>query len=76
MDSYQQLLLYLAGPSIIGLVTAIIFLWREITAYKLHVAETYVKKGDLNELKKDVREMKGVIYDVASKLGVSIQRPF
>lgn len=76
MDSYQQLLLYLAGPAIVGLVTAVVFLWREFASYKLHIAENYVKKGDLEEMKRDVRDMKSVVYEIAAKVGVTIQRPF
>lgn len=71
-NAYIQLLIYLAGPAILGMVGAIIKLWRDFTDHKLHVAENYVKKEDMQEIKQDTKEMKGIIYQIAAKIGVSI----
>lgn len=74
MDTYTQLLVYLAAPAIIGIVTALIALWREFYQHKLHVAEHYVKKDDLSELKEDSKEMKKVMYQIAGKVGVRLDK--
>jgi hypothetical protein len=76
LDQYTQLLIYLAGPAIVGIVGALIKLWRDFVDYKLHVAERYVKKEDIHELTQDTKEMKGVLYQVAAKLGIAINRTF
>lgn len=73
-QAYVQLLLYLAAPAILGIVGAIIKIWIDFTAYKLHVSENYVKRADLHEIKEDTKEMKSVIYQIAGKVGVPINR--
>lgn len=70
MENYVQLLIYLAGPAIIGIVSAIIAQYREFYQFKLHVAENYLKKSDIEELKMDSKEMKKMIYQIAGKVGV------
>jgi len=75
LTPYTQLLIYLAGPAIIGLVTALIYLWREFTAYKLYIAENYVKQEAIHGIQRDMREMKGVLYQIAAKVGVPINNP-
>jgi hypothetical protein len=73
---YIQLLLWLAGPAVVALVASNFRLWVLFTNYKLYVAEHYTKKTDLQPLQRDVREMKGLIYQIAAKVGVEIQNPF
>lgn len=72
---YLNLLVYLAGPAIVGLVTAVVFLWRDLTNLKIHVAENYVKQKALGDLQKDTEEMKSIMYQIAAKVGVPIHRP-
>lgn len=73
---YIQLLLYLAGPAVIAAITGIIYLWRDFTAYKLYIAENYVKQEALKAMQNDMREMKNVLYQIAAKVGVPINNPF
>lgn len=76
MEQYLQLLIYLAGPAIIALVTCIWKLWSDFNAFKLYVAENYVKQKVIETLTNDTREMKLILYEIAAKVGVPINRPF
>jgi hypothetical protein len=73
---YIQLLLYLAGPAILGVIAGVLYIWRDFTAYKLYIAENYVKQEAINSIQRDMREMKSVLYQIAAKVGVTINNPF
>jgi hypothetical protein len=75
VDEYLKLLTYLAGPAIVSMVGAIVTLWRELSRHKLHVAENYLKKTDIEQLQTDVRETRDIVHQIAGKLGVPT-RPF
>lgn len=76
LEAYVQLLVYLAGPAVIALITVVVYIWRDFTSYKLYVAENYVKQQVLREMQNDMKEMKNVLYQIAAKVGVSINKPF
>ena len=77
MDSYTpyvQLLLALAGPAIVGLVTAVIFLFRELNALKLHIAENYAKQATLVDIQQKVSDTRDIVMEIASKVGVQVRK--
>lgn len=70
----QGLITTLTGAAIIGLVTAVITLWREFTAHKLHVAEQYANKELLDEFKGDLKELRYVVWRIAERLEIPVAR--
>lgn len=74
MDAYTQLLVYLAGPAIVGLVTSVIFLYKEISALKLHIAENYAKQTTLTDIQEKVSDTRDIVVELAAKLGVIVRR--
>lgn len=72
MNGLQDLIVYLSGAAIVGLVAGFIALSRELSSYKTHVAETYVKAGTLDEIKYDVRQLRDAVFQIAQKLEVPI----
>lgn len=76
MEAYLQLLIYLAGPAIIALVGCIWKMWSDFNNFKLHVAENYVKQRVLEDVNRTMTEMKALLYEIAAKVGVSVNRPF
>lgn len=46
----------------------------DIAALKLHVSEYYMKKDDLGEMKRDVRELRHVVFEIAGKLGIPVRQ--
>lgn len=66
----QDLIVYLCGAAIVGLVVAVITLWREFAAHKLHVAEVYMNSNDVEDMKRDLRELRDVVFKIAVKMDV------
>ena len=50
-----SLLLYLIGAGVVGLVGAVWKLYHDVTALKLHVAETYVSNSALDDIKGELK---------------------
>ena len=67
-----SLLLYLIGAGVVGLVGAVWKLYHDVTALKLHVAETYVSNSALDDIKGELKSMRDVIYRMALKLEVPV----
>lgn len=74
MDAYTQLLIYLAGPAIVGLVTAVIFLYKDINALRLHIAENYAKQATLTDIQEKVSDTRDIVLEIASKVGVTVRK--
>ena len=72
VNGLQDLIVYLSGAAIVGLVAGFVALSRELSSYKTHVAETYVKAGTLDEIKHDVRQLRDAVFQIANKLEVPI----
>jgi len=66
----SQVIVYLIGAAIVGIVVALITLWREFAAHKLHVAEVYMNSHDVDEIKRDLRELRDVVFKIAVKMDV------
>lgn len=65
--------------AIVGLVTAVVHLWREqntgerrLSSLELKIAEKYLTKGDLDEVKTDVREIRHLVHRLCDKLEVPV----
>lgn len=77
VNGLQDLIVYLCGAAIVGLVVAVITLWREFAAHKLHVAEVYMNSHDVDEIKRDLRELRDVVFKIAVKMDVpTFSEPF
>lgn len=72
VNGLQDLIIYLSGAAIVGLVGGFFHLSRDLSSYKTHVAETYVKAGTLDEIKHDVRQLRDAVFQIANKLEVPI----
>lgn len=79
-DEYSRLLYWLAGAAIVGLVgwvgrvqKQVYDVARELQEYKLHVAETYMRKGPLDELREEVHALRLIVYEIAVKLDIPIR---
>ena len=70
VNGLQDLIVYLCGAAIVGLVATNIALWRELSAHKLHVAEVYMNSNDVDEMKRDLRELRDVVFKIAVKMDV------
>jgi len=68
----SQILVYLIGAFVLGLVAALAKLWHDFYAHKLHVAERYMNSEDAEEIKQDLRALRDVVYRVADKLEVPV----
>ena len=66
----SQIIVYLIGTAVVGIVVALITLWREFAAHKLHVAEVYMNSHDVDEIKRDLRELRDVVFKIAVKMDV------
>lgn len=71
-ENITQVITYLVGAAVVGLVVAVTSLWREFTAYQRHVAETYVNAKGVDKVEKDIRELRDAIFMIAAKLEVPI----
>jgi hypothetical protein len=74
MDAYNQLLNYLAGPAIVGLITWVFFLQHDLNDFKIQVANTYLKNTAVDDIRADIKELSKVVYEIAGKLGVPIRK--
>jgi len=68
-DGIVQLLI---GTALIALVTDHFRLRAEVNSFRLHVAEYYLKREGLQEVKDEVKEIRNVVFGIAGKLGVSV----
>lgn len=68
----SDLLVYLIGVAIVGLVAAVAKLWHDFYMHRLHVAERYMNSEDAEEIKQDLRALRDVVYRVANKLEVPV----
>jgi hypothetical protein len=77
-DSFTTFVISLAGVGVAGFVAwtigMIIRVRTDTAALRLHMAENFMKKDDINELKKDVRELSHVIFEIAGKLGIPTRK--
>jgi hypothetical protein len=44
----------------------------DLADYKLHVAENYLKKDGIEDLNREVRGLRSVVYRIAGKMGIPI----
>ena len=76
-DGIQDLIVYLVGASIVGLVVWTWWLWAALHDLKLKVAENYVTHESLDEIKTEIRTVRDVLYRVALKMDVPVfSEPF
>jgi hypothetical protein len=68
----SQLLQYLIGAAVVGVVTGLIVLWREFTAYKLYVAENYINSKNGDKIEKEISQIRDALFMIAAKLEVPI----
>ena len=73
-ESIQGLITTLIGAAIVGIVTALVALWREFSAHKLHVAEQYANKELLGEFKGDLKELRYIVWRIAERLEIPVAR--
>lgn len=73
-ESIQGLITTLIGAAIVGIVTALVALWREFSAHKLHVAEQYANKELLDEFKGDLKELRYIVWRIAERLEIPVAR--
>ena len=73
-ESIQGLITTLIGAAIAGIVTALVALWREFSAHKLHVAEQYANKELLDEFKGDLKELRYIVWRIAERLEIPVAR--
>src|SRR3989304_469399 len=77
-DNFTAFVIGLAGVGVAGFVAwtvgMIIRARADIAALKLHVSEYYMKKDDLGEMKRDVRELRHVVFEIAGKLGIPVRQ--
>ncbi len=74
MEIYIQLLIYLAPVAIVGLISWVWLLWVSHYKHKLHVAETYVKKDTVDDIKEELRSHTRMLWRIAGKLGIPVDR--
>lgn len=68
----QQVFGSLLVAAVVGLVTAVIKLWQKHSTLELKVAENYLKKDALDEVKDDVREIRELVHRLCMKLEVPV----
>lgn len=71
MDEYTKLLYGLASIAIVGYVSWSIV---SIIGLKIEVARLKTKDDDIAEMKKDIKTLTLIMYEVAGKVGVPIRR--
>lgn len=67
-----ELLLYLVGTAIVGLIGAVWKLYHDLNTLRLHVAEAYVSNRAMDEVKDEVRLIRDVVYRIALKMDVPV----
>lgn len=77
-DNFTTFVIGLAGIGVAGFVAwtigMVIRIRADVSSLRLHVAENYMKKDGLEEMKRDVRELSHVIFTIAGKLGISVRK--
>ncbi len=77
-DPFSTFVISLAGVGVAGFVAwtigMIIRVRTDVASLRLHVAENFMKKDDIDDLKRDVRELSHVIFEIAGKLGIPTRR--
>ena len=61
--------LSIAVPGLVGWVWA---LWVSHHALKVKIAEEYLRNESLNELKKEIHELRSIVYRIALKMEVPV----
>lgn len=78
MDQYTQLLYGLAGVAIAGYVAwsvkSITQNKNDLKDLELRITREFVSNSDLEELKKDVKVLTQIVWEIAGKLGVPLKR--
>lgn len=71
MDAQQIAIIALsiAVPALVGWVWA---LWQSHNALRLKVAEEYLKNESLDGLRKEIHELRAVVYRIAVKMEVPV----
>ena len=59
-------------PAVLGLVGWVWALWQSHHALKLKVAEEYPKAQALDEIKRDIRELRAVVFKIANRLDITV----
>lgn len=59
-------------PAVLGLVAWVWALWQSHHALKLKVAEEYPKAQALDEIKRDIRELRSVVFKIANRLDITV----
>jgi hypothetical protein len=76
-DNFQTFVIGIAGVGVVGFVA-----WtinninrgaRALDAFKLEVANTYIKNGGVDELKAELHALRNVVYQIAYKMGIPIR---
>lgn len=68
----SQIVVYLIGAAVVGLVAALAKLYHDFNAHKLHIAESYMANSDVDEIKQEIRALRDVVYRVALKMDVPV----
>lgn len=73
MESHiADIIVYLVGAAVVGLVAAVGKLWHDFNTHRLHVAESYMANSDVDEIKQELRALRDVVYRVALKMEVPV----
>lgn len=59
-------------PAVVGLLAWVWSLWQSHNSLKLKVAEEYPKAQALQEIKKDIEQLRDVVYRIALKMEVPV----
>lgn len=78
MESHiADVIVYLVGTAVVGLVAAVAKLWHEFNAHRIHSAEAYITNGDIDEIKQEIRALRDVVYRIAIRMEVPVlSEPF
>lgn len=68
----SQILVYLIGAAVVGLVAALAKLYHDFNDHKLHVAREYMANSDVDEIKQEIRALRDVVYRVALKMEIPV----
>lgn len=59
-------------PAVLGLVGWVWTLWQSHHALRLKVAEEYPKTQSLDEMKRDIRELRTVVFKIAQRMDITV----
>lgn len=62
----------LTCSAVVGLVVWVWTLWRDYQAFKLKVAEEYLKTSALKEVKDEIHQLRNLMGQIALKLDIPI----